>query len=294
MYAIMGITGNVGGATARALLAAGKKVRAVVRNRAKALAWEEQGVEVVDADMLDPARLAGAFAGVAGVFAMIPANFSPLPGFPETRAIVAALRRALDQARPPKVVYLSSVGAQRESGLGLITQLSILERATGTLPIPGAFIRPAWFLENYQWDLGPARDRGEIDVFLNPPDRPFPMVATDDIGQLAARTLQQTWSGNRYLELEGPRRYSALDAAATLSRRLNRGVRVNPIPRDQWTARFEREAAAPGRITNRIEMLDGFNSGWIDFEGAGSEHFFGNQTLEDVLQVLLEKNANAP
>jgi NAD(P)H dehydrogenase (quinone) len=188
-YAVLGITGNVGGATARALLAAGRRVRAVVRSRAKAGAWSERGVELVDADMLDSTALAAAFAGVEGVFVMIPANFAPSLGFPETRAIVAALRSALAKARPPKVAYLSSIGAHRESGLGLITQLHILEQEMRTLPIPGAFIRPAWFLENFQWDVAPARDRGEIDAFLSPPGRSIPMVATSDIGELAARTL---------------------------------------------------------------------------------------------------------
>jgi NAD(P)H dehydrogenase (quinone) len=43
MYAVMGITGNVGGSTARALLADGNKVRGIVRNRAKAVAWEAAG-----------------------------------------------------------------------------------------------------------------------------------------------------------------------------------------------------------------------------------------------------------
>ena len=32
MYAVMGITGNVGGAVARTLLAKGEKVRGIVRN----------------------------------------------------------------------------------------------------------------------------------------------------------------------------------------------------------------------------------------------------------------------
>jgi NAD(P)H dehydrogenase (quinone) len=35
MYAITGVTGKVGGATVRALLAAGQSVRAVVRNADK-------------------------------------------------------------------------------------------------------------------------------------------------------------------------------------------------------------------------------------------------------------------
>ena len=36
MFLVIGITGRVGGATARHLLAHGKKVRALVRNREKA------------------------------------------------------------------------------------------------------------------------------------------------------------------------------------------------------------------------------------------------------------------
>ena len=48
MYLVMGITGKVGGATARHLLKQGKQVRALVRNREKAAKWADQGVELVD------------------------------------------------------------------------------------------------------------------------------------------------------------------------------------------------------------------------------------------------------
>ena len=47
MFLVMGITGKVGGATAEHLLARGKKVRALVRNREKASSWANQGVELV-------------------------------------------------------------------------------------------------------------------------------------------------------------------------------------------------------------------------------------------------------
>ena len=50
MYLVMGITGKVGGATARHLLAQGKTVRALVRDRDKAAIWSDQGVELVDGD----------------------------------------------------------------------------------------------------------------------------------------------------------------------------------------------------------------------------------------------------
>jgi NAD(P)H dehydrogenase (quinone) len=289
MYAVMGITGNVGGSTARALLQDGNKVRGIVRNRAKAVAWEAAGVELAVAEGNDADAMESAFRGVEGVFAMIPANFAPAAGNPETRAIVAALRKALAAAQPAKAVYLSSIGAHRESGLGLITQLHILEQEISSLPISNAFVRAAWFLENYQGDAGSARDHGVIDVFLTPPERAIPMVATDDIGRLAAKTLQQNWTGNRSLELEGPARYSPLDAAVAFSRHLNQQVTANPVPRDQWARLFEKQGMPSDRTGPRMEMLDGFNSGWIDFEHVGAEHVSGNRTLEEVLQDLLRK-----
>jgi uncharacterized protein YbjT (DUF2867 family) len=51
----MGITGKVSGATAEPLLAHGKEVRALVRNREKAANWAKQGVELVDGDWNDSA-----------------------------------------------------------------------------------------------------------------------------------------------------------------------------------------------------------------------------------------------
>jgi NAD(P)H dehydrogenase (quinone) len=290
-YTIMGLTGQVGGAIARALLENGQKVRGIVRDRAKAASWEAAGVELVIADWNDTAALQEAFRDTQGVFVMMPPNFAPAPGFPDAKAIAAGLRQALEKAMPERVVALSSVGAHRTSGLGLITQCHILEQALMPLPMPKAFVRAAWFLENFQWDVAPAREHGEMASFLNPLDRPFPMVATKDIGKLAARTLQQTWSGNRFLELEGPQRYSQLDAAATFARLLGRPVAPKPILREEGQGLFESQGTAPDRTSPRIEMIDGFNSGWIDFEKTGTEHFKGEQTQEEVFRNLLRGQA---
>ena len=57
MFLVMGITGKVGGATAEHLLAHGKEVRALVRNREKAASWADQGVELVDGDWNDSAAI---------------------------------------------------------------------------------------------------------------------------------------------------------------------------------------------------------------------------------------------
>jgi len=57
MFAITGITGNVGGNVARNLLAAGRPVRAVMRDVRKGDGWAERGCELATADILDVSAL---------------------------------------------------------------------------------------------------------------------------------------------------------------------------------------------------------------------------------------------
>jgi uncharacterized protein YbjT (DUF2867 family) len=117
MFTVMGITGNVGGAVAENLLAAGKAVRGVVRDPEKAKAWAERGVELVQSTYDDGAGLVRAFTGAEGVFAMIPPDFAPAPGLPDQKRTIAAISEALEQAKPGKAVFLSSIGSEQPSGL---------------------------------------------------------------------------------------------------------------------------------------------------------------------------------
>jgi NAD(P)H dehydrogenase (quinone) len=179
MYAVMGITGKVGGAVARTLLAKGEKVRGIVRNPEKAAEWQKQGVELFQADYDDVDALAAVFTGAAGVFVMLPPNFAPVPGFVETKATLKVLHEALSRALPSKAVYLSSIGAEQASGLGLITSSHLLEETLGDLPFPHAFLRAAWFFENSAGDVASARNEGKVrfhpENWRHAGDAPFNM-----------------------------------------------------------------------------------------------------------------------
>src|ERR1700735_4902926 len=109
MFAITGVTGKVGGAVARSLLAQGHKVRAVVRDAEKGRSWSAQGCEIAIASVEDAASLSKAFEGTEGVFLMTPPNYDPEPGFPETQANARAIATAIAAARPGKVVFLFTV-----------------------------------------------------------------------------------------------------------------------------------------------------------------------------------------
>jgi NAD(P)H dehydrogenase (quinone) len=284
MYAITGITGQVGGAMARALIEAKQSVRAVVRDIAKGEVWAKQGCEVAVATMEDGAALGDAFKGAEGVFILPPNAFDPSPGFREALAVIEAVKHGLEMARPGKVVCLSTVGAQAKQP-NLLTQRTLMEEALGTLSLPITFLRPAWFMENFAWDVASARDEGVIASFLQPLDRAIPMVATDDIGRLAAKLIQEPWEGIRIVEFEGDRRYSPNDAAAAFSRILGRPVRAEAVPRETWGTLFKSQGMHDP--IPRIQMLDGFNEGWIKFQGDTLEIVKGTTSLERVLGQLV-------
>jgi uncharacterized protein YbjT (DUF2867 family) len=66
-----------------------------------------------------------------------------------------------------------------------------MEEVLGELPTPIAFLRAAWFMENFAWDIIPVRESSVVPSFLQPLDKPFPMVATEDVGRAAAELLQE-------------------------------------------------------------------------------------------------------
>jgi uncharacterized protein YbjT (DUF2867 family) len=89
-YAILGITGQVGGTAAELLLAEGAKVRAVVRSEAKATLWRDRSAGVALATSDDPIKLQAAFDGVDGVFIMTPTWFEAEDMFAENAKALAA------------------------------------------------------------------------------------------------------------------------------------------------------------------------------------------------------------
>ncbi len=282
MYAVVGSTGQVGGATVRALRAKGKEVRALVRDNAKAPQVEALGAEPFLASVEDGARLERAFEGAEGVFIMVPPLYkSPNPRS-ENALAVAAIAHAVQAARVPRIVFLSSIGSQHDEGTGLILHTYDLEQALFALNVEQAAIRAASFMQNMLPLLTHVERTGTIPASMG--HSPLPYVSTEDIGKLAADLLTGQWSGKRIIEFEGPRAYSTDDVAAVLSERFGRSIQAEFLPPEVQQANYEKFgfSEAFGRAMN--EMAEGFNSGHIRFEGgSGVEHLRGAITLEEAL-----------
>jgi len=283
MFLVMGITGKVGGATARHLLAQGKKVRALVRDRTRAASWPDRGVELVDGDWNDATAIERALEGVEGAFVMLPPIWAPTPDFEEAKRIIANYVEALAKAPPPRVVALSSMGANRTSGMGLITALSLLEQGFRELNLPIAYVRAGGFFENFLYGLQAAQG-GALPVFYNPTDRKSTMVAADDIGAEVATLLSgPAWSGARFIELGSM--VSADEIAVQLGEVLERDVKAFAVPRPQWPATFEQFGIPKGQSGPAEAMYEAVNAGGMDLGVKGTEHVAGTTSPRDVFSA---------
>lgn len=230
MLAIMGSTGHVGGHVARTLRAQEVPVRAIVRERDRGAALAADGAEIAVADLTDRQALAAALRGCDGAFVMLPT----VPSGKESAhlAMVDSIVEAVQQSAARHVVVLSSWGAQHADGTGPIRWLHSLEgglRGTGAVVTA---LRACHFQEKVEMVLGAAMHEGVFPV-LGAADRPTPMVATRDIGAVAARCLLNPPAAHEAVVVESAavteRRVAQVLAAA-----IGREVQVVEIPRQAW------------------------------------------------------------
>jgi uncharacterized protein YbjT (DUF2867 family) len=286
-FAITGITGHTGKVAAEALIAAGHEVRAVVRDAAKGEAWAAKGAEVAIADVLDADGLARAISGVDGVYLLLPPRLAP--GFrayqtEAGRSIAAAVRQAL----PKHVVFLSSVGAQHTAGTGPIAGLHPVEQAlrAHAEEHPGfaaTLLRAGYFMENVASSLG-GLEHGVLPGFV-PADLPIDMIATKDIGRVAAELLAEGGDGVQVVELGGPG-VTMNDAAAACARITGKPIAAIQVPLEQMVPTLTGYGFPEDVAQLYAEMTAGLAKGLVAWEGTG-RRVHGTTSIDEVLSGLL-------
>jgi len=289
MFTIFGVTGNTGAVAARTLLAAGHKVRAVVRDRAKGATLEAAGAEIVVADLETGAGLDAALAGAAGAYTLSPPAPQATEFVARGRRIADHLATAIARAKVPHVVHLSSVAAHEPSGTGpIVTAYNAEQRFRAVEGTRFTFLRAAYFMDNLGGFAHPMKQDGVLPVFGGGESYPFAMVSTLDIGRVAAEALLAPPSGPapEIIELSGPREYSMADGAAAASELLRRPVTATALPLEAMPGALAAVGMSTDMARLYTEMTAALGTGKIRFDGAGRS-VRGTVTLIDALRPLL-------
>lgn len=237
MNIILGGTGRVGSATARALLSRGEPVTIVTRDAGHAASLEALGASVAEADIRDVDRLRDIFRSGTRAFLLNPPADPSRDTDAEERANAAAIVQAIEGSRLEKVVAASTYGARPGERCGDLTVLHEFEERLRAQPIPVAINRGAYYMSNWTGMRDAIRAGGVLPSFF-PADLPIPMVAPDDLGQVAAGRMLAPTGDTALRHIEGPERYTPSDVADAFSEALRIDVEVQVIPRSAWEETF--------------------------------------------------------
>jgi uncharacterized protein YbjT (DUF2867 family) len=188
IIAVVGATGQQGGAVARNLLATGAwTVRALVRDpgadAARALA--DAGAQIVVADLDEPSTLRQAFDGAHGVYSV--QTFTGPGGIDAEIRQGKAVADAARDAGVAHLVYASIDGAERDSGVPHFESKIVIERHIEQLGLPTTTLRLVAFMDNFGTYAAPPLVDGEIVIAWPPAaGTRIQLVAAEDIGAVAA------------------------------------------------------------------------------------------------------------
>jgi uncharacterized protein YbjT (DUF2867 family) len=257
-------TGHVGSAVTDFLLEAGGcRVKLLGRRPHTLTKFVQRGAETAIGSQDDAEFLARATRDVDALFWVTPPGY----GSDNLRAYQNRLGKAaattIRTNRIRWVVNLSSIGAEWASGVGPIAGLHDVEELLDGAATNITHLRPGFFFENLLWQMDAIRQQGRISLPLSGNAR-YPMIATRDIGQVAAHLLTTpTWKGQNIQELHGPADLTFNEVAQTLSDVFGRAVMfVRCEPREARDA-----IVASGTSENAadlmLEMYDAVDTGRI-------------------------------
>jgi NAD(P)H dehydrogenase (quinone) len=287
MFAILGASGKAGRATIEKLRAQGAPVRAVVRESSKTADLKALGCQIAFADLHDTDAISKAIEGATAVQVICPVSPRAEDAATDMKNIIDAIAGALTATRAERILAVSDYGAQVDSGTGITMIFHYMEARLSKVPGTLIFLRSAEHMQNWARVIKPALETGVLPSFHHPVSKIFPTISAADLGGIAVELLQQKPSGSRphIVHAEGPRRYSALDVAATLSEILGQQIVAKELPEENWIPVLTRAGSSESYANLIRELYVAHNAGRIDAE-PGGEVRLGTTELREAFNPL--------
>ena len=261
---ITGVTGQQGGAVARALQGTGFHLCGMTRKpeseRAGTLA--RPGIDIVKGDLDDEASLRRALAGAWGVFGVQNGGEA---GPEREEAQGKRLATLAREAGVEHYVYTSVGSADKRTGIPHFDNKWRIEETVRGLRFPShVILRPVFFMENL---VAPFSLQGSTLAYALGRDTKLQMIAVDDIGWFGARAFTDAAALNRReIDLAGDVR-TMTESAEILSEALGRSIAFAQTPIEQ-VRQYSKDMAV---------MLDWFERVGYSADIAGLEREFGRK-----------------
>lgn len=289
MIAVIGASGNVGSKVADLLLRERQDVRVFGRSAERLEPLGQRGAQIVVGDVRNLDDLQALFTDAEAALVVLPDNVAD-PNYASNRSKMSrAITQALRDQRVGHVVMASSLGAERERGVGPVNTLHELEELLfgldGTAVLSN---RAALHMEQNLLPAIPVIQEQKINGGVFRPDLRFPLIATVDIAERAAgHLLHRDFKGHTVETVLGPKDVTMEEATHALGDALGvpevRYVQLSP---EEATAALQGIGFAQEFASLLVEMQVAANEGLFD-EVRRTPESTTPTGIEDFLRISL-------
>jgi uncharacterized protein YbjT (DUF2867 family) len=254
--AVAAPTGHVGRHLVPMLIRAGVKPLVMLRDPDGLAPDIRSEVEVARVDLLDAGAVVRAVSGVEALYWVDPppAGDNPLAEYTLAAASVAG---AVNDGGVGRVVFQSSVGAEKRHGVGEIDGLAATEVALNGTDADVMHLRCGYFFTNLEYQLDAIR-AGMLQVLL-PVNQPMAWVSPRDIAEVAAgRLLSREWRGRHIQAVHGPADLSWMQVARIVSQAVGKSLDVERIPEQAMRGTLEGLGMSAAQVDSLVGMSTGF------------------------------------
>jgi uncharacterized protein YbjT (DUF2867 family) len=229
MILLTGVTGKIGGETAKQLVAKGASLRALVRDEAKAADLKAAGVELVVGDIADADTVNKALDGAEKAFLLLPNGEHQLEWEKQFTDLAVA-------AGVKHLVKMSSMEAVADAETPIPRAHWASEEYIRASGLDWTMVKPNFFMQNLLASAGSIKAQRKF--FMPMGDGTTGMADARDIGAVCAEVLTGEGHAGQSYEITGPEVLSFYDVADRFSEVLGEKVEYDPMSMDQFRERM--------------------------------------------------------
>lgn len=256
-------TGNVGRAAVDRLLQSDAEVVVIHREPERLGHLEARGAYVRQGSLDNEEALTRATGGADGLLWVTPTVTNAINLRASQNQFGVAAADAIRANGIPRVVNISSVGAQHDAGTGPIAGLHDVEEMLDATGASVLHLRAAYFFENYIPQAQVIRAMGAIMLPIAG-DQALPMIAARDIGVVAAEALlDNTWAGTSVRGLHGPADLTFNEAAEAIGAAAGRNIGHSEVDELQARMGLSMLGCSHDVIEATLEMYHAIETGHL-------------------------------
>ena len=229
MILLTGVTGKTGGETARQLLARGEKLRAIVRNEAKAADLKAAGVELVVGDVADADTVKEALQGAERAFLTLPNGRNQEAQEKQFTDLAVA-------AGVQHLVKMSSMEAVAHAQTPIPKAHWAVEEHIRASGLAWTMVKPNFFMQNLLSSAAGIKANRKFSLPMG--NGTTGMADIRDIAAVCAEVLTGKGHSGQSYEITGPEVLTFAAVAERFSAVLGVKIEYVPMPMDQFRTRM--------------------------------------------------------